>query len=300
MKPDPRIARSWLFVPGDSERTLTRSWDSPADAVIVDLEDAVAPENKAAARTTVREFLETAGSRRDGRLLYVRINPSDTGRTLDDLRETFPGRPDGYMIPKVERPEDVRAVAQAIAELEAAAEVERGTTKLVPIVTETPLAALRVAELCRADDRTVAVIWGTEDLGAAIGARRVKRPDGTMLDVFRTVRSMVLLAGAAAGVGIIDTPVVEIPDLERLITESTEASWMGFTGKLAIHPTQVLPINDAFLPDSQEVADAERLMALAREKGLAAFRMGGKMIDVPHIKAAQRVLATAQRHRAPR
>jgi len=298
MKPDPRIARSWLFVPGDSERKLARSWDSDADAVIVDLEDAVAPENKAAARGIVREFLTAAAGRRDGRLLYVRMNPVDSGLTADDLRETFPGRPDGYVIPKVERPEDVRTVARLLDELEAAAGVPAGDTKLIPIVTETPLAALRVADLCRADERTVAVIWGTEDLGAAIGARRVKRPDGTMLDVFRTVRSMVLLAGAAAGIGIIDTPVVEIPDLERVTTEAREASWMGFTGKLAIHPSQVPLINDAFLPDAQEVADAEQVMALAREKGLAAFRMGNKMIDVPHIKAAQRVLATAQRHRS--
>lgn len=291
MPPDLRDCRSWLFVPGDSPRKLEKCWEAQADAIIVDLEDAVPPENKLSSRSLVLETVKGAQPRRGRTRVFIRMNALDTGLALEDVRATFGCRPDGYLIPKVSRPTDIVTISTLLRDLETAAGLEPGATRLVPIVTESPAAVFRLPELCTADPRIGAIVWGTEDLSAAIGARRVKRPDGTMLDVFRTVRSLALLAGAAAGIGIIDTPVVELSALDRLREESREAAWMGFTGKLAIHPSQVVPINEAFTPDAEEIARARALVAAAREAGGAAFRHEGKMVDVPHVKAAERLLA---------
>lgn len=293
--PDARTCRSWLFVPGDSERKLDKCWDAGADAIIVDLEDAVPPERKRHARTVARDAIAAAGHRREGTLVVIRVNDLSTALAEDDLAETFGCRPDAYMIPKVQTPGDVRALARVLDVLEQDDGQERGAIRLVPIVTETPAPVFRLPELCGSDPRISAILWGTEDLGAAIGARRVKRDDGVMLDVFRTVRSLALLAGSAAGIGTIDTPVIDFSDDDGLQRESLEASRMGFTGKLAIHPRQVPIINAAFLPDASEVEDARAIVDGARAHGEGAFRIGNRMIDVPHIRAAERLLALAGR-----
>jgi len=289
MRPDARTARSWLFVPGDSDRKLQKCWSAGADAVIVDLEDAVSAERKIEARGIASAAIAVA--KREHMLVIIRVNSRDTGLTEDDLAATFACRPDGYMLPKVDTAADITTTAETIARLERDAGLAPDSVFLIPIVTETPAPVFRLPELCAAASRNAAILWGSEDLSAAVGARRVKRPDGTMLDVFRTVRSMALLAGSAAGLGTIDTPVIDFLDDDALAAEAREAFWMGFTGKLAIHPRQVPIINAAFTPEPAEIEDAYAIAAGAAESKGAAFRLGNRMIDMPHIKAAERLVA---------
>jgi citrate lyase subunit beta/citryl-CoA lyase len=291
---DYRLLRSWLFVPGDSERKLARGWEARADALIVDLEDAVAPERKVIARAIAADAIAAAPERRP--VIAIRVNAADTGLTATDVAETFRCRPDAYVLPKANDPEEIRTVSRQLAELEAQARREPGSTALIPIVTEHPRAIFRLESLCSADPRVVAIIWGSEDLSAAIGARRVKDDNGRMLEVFRVVRSLALLAGSAAGVAIVDTPVVELAALPVLQQESVEAATMGFTGKLVIHPSQVDIVNAAFLPTVDEVEYARAVVAAAKGAP-GAFRFQDKMIDAPHLKSATRILALADAHR---
>ena len=293
MAVDYRLLRSWLFVPGDSERKLARGWEARADALIVDLEDAVAPERKVIARAIAADAIAAAPERRP--VITIRVNAADTGLTATDVAETFRCRPDAYVLPKANDPEEIRTVSRQLAELEAQAKREPGSTALIPIVTEHPRAVFRLESLCSADPRVVAIIWGSEDLSAAIGARRVKDDTGRMLEVFRVVRSLALLAGRAAGLAIIDTPVVELAALPVLQQESVDAATMGFTGKLVIHPSQVDIVNTAFLPTFDEVAYARAVVA-AGKGALGAFRFQDKMIDAPHLKSATRILALADAH----
>ncbi len=294
MAVDYRLLRSWLFIPGDSERKLARGWDARADALIVDLEDAVAPERKVIARGIAADAIAAVAERRP--IVAIRVNAADTELTAGDIAETFRCRPDAYVLPKASDPEDIRAVSRQLDELEAHSRREPGSTALIPIVTEHPRAIFRLESLCAADPRVVAIVCGSEDLSAAIGARRVKDENGRMLEVFRVVRSLALLAGSAAGVAVIDTPVVELEALPVLQQESVEAAAMGFTGKLVIHPSQVDIVNAAFLPTADEVAYARAIVAAAKGAP-GAFRFQNKMIDAPHLKSATRILALAEAHR---
>ena len=294
MPVDYRLLRSWLFVPGDSERKLARCWDFPADALIVDLEDAVAADRKAIARGIAADAIAAKRDRRP--VLVIRVNATDTGLTALDIDETFRCRPDAYMLPKAMEPDDIRAVSRQLFDLERKHGRESGGTALIPIVTEHPRAVFRLEALCGADPRVQGIAWGTEDLSAAIGARRVKDESGAMLEVFRVVRALALLAGSAAGIAIVDTPVVELAALPALQRESLDAATMGFTGKLAIHPSQVEVINAAFLPTPDEVAYAEAMVAASRSAE-GAFRFRDKMIDTPHLKSAQRIAALADAYR---
>jgi citrate lyase subunit beta/citryl-CoA lyase len=290
MRPDARTARSWLFVPGDSERKLARCWSAGADAVILDLEDAVSADRKIVARGIACDAVAGAGAARRARLVVIRVNARVTRLTDDDIAAVMECGPDALMLPKVETADDIRATAAAIDRAEAAAGIAAGSTALIPIVTESAAPVFRLPELCAAHPRNAAILWGSEDLSAAIGARRVKDDDGRMLDVFRTVRALALLAGAAAGLGVIDTPVMDFGDEAQLSREAREACWMGFTGKLAIHPAQVAPINAAFTPDAAALAEARAIVAGAADHGGAAFRLGNRMIDMPHVKAAERIV----------
>lgn len=284
--------RSWLFVPGDSARKIARCWDSGADALIFDLEDSVTAEAKPTARRLVAETL--AARSPDSPSCVVRINALGTGLAHADIAETLLGRPDAYVVPKANSAADVIAIAGILNNGEAAAGIERGATRIIPIATETPGAVLRLEEIARADLRVAALMWGMEDLAVELSARSTRTDAGTLLDVFRTVRSLALLAGASAGVGVIDTPMTDIAALERLSVEAVEAACMGFTGKLAIHPSQVEPINRAFTPSDEEMADAREILLLSRDGGGAAFRYKGRMIDTPHLAAAQKLLAKSR------
>lgn len=293
MTHDYRLLRSWLFVPGDSERKLAKAWAAGADALIVDLEDAVAAERKAIARDIAAAAI--ASQTRGKAVVSIRINAIDTGLAEEDITRTFRCRPDAYVLPKASDAADIRRISSQLAVLEAQEGERVGSTAIVPIVTEHPRAIPRLEALCSADSRVVAIMCGNEDLAAAIGARRIKDESGAMLEVFRVVRSLALLAGSAAGLGIVDSPVVELAATEVLRRESAEAAAMGYTGKLAIHPAQVEPINSAFLPSASEIEQAQSLLAAARGHD-GAFRFGDRMVDVPHVHRAERIMALARAH----
>ena len=290
-----RLRRSLHFVPGGNEKMMTKALTLPADGLILDLEDAVTVEKKADARATVLRWLQTLDF--GGRERWIRMNTLATGFGEADLAVTIGGRPEGYVVPKPRTPADIRAVAQILDRLETKHGIAFGSTKLILIATETPEGLLNIAEVARVSPRIAALSWGMEDLSAAMGVPRTRKPDGTLLDLFRHARVMTVLAASAAGVEALDTVYVDIPNLEGLRFECQEAVWMGFTGKISIHPAQIPVINSAFTPSSEEVAETRELIRAFEEhekKGSGAFAFKGQMVDVPHLTRARKALARAR------
>jgi len=281
--------RSWLFVPGDSERKIAKAEGIAADVVILDLEDAVALENKPAARQRVAEYL--AG--RTGRTarVVVRVNPLDSGLTSADLAAVIAGGPDAIMLPKCRSTVDVAALSVDLDALEAEHGLAPGTVGIVPIATELPEALFALGGYGGAGPRLHALTWGAEDLAAAIGATANRDETGNWSAPFQLARSLCLFGAAAAGVAAIDTLHADFRDEPGLVASARQARRDGFTGKLAIHPDQVAPINAAFTPSADEVAHAEAVVALfAANPGAGALSLDGKMLDRPHLVQAQRVL----------
>ena len=289
-----RRRRSVHFVPGGNERMIARTLTLPADGLILDLEDAVAPDLKAATRPVVRGWLESSDF--GPRERWIRMNPLATGLGRADLEETIAGRPDGYVVPKPRHAGDVREIAQLLDGLEHRHGITQGTTKLLVIATETPEGLLNIQECTTATPRIVAVSWGIEDLGAAMGLGRVRDREGKYLDIPRYARTMCAVAASAAGVEWIDTVYTDIADLDGLRRECEDAVDMGFTGKISIHPNQISVINAAFTPAADVVAQARALVAAFEEhraRGVYAFRFNGQMVDAPHLSGALKVLARA-------
>ena len=289
-----RRRRSLHFVPGGNERMIARALTLPADGLILDLEDAVPPDRKAATRPIVRHWLE--GLDFGPRERWVRMNPLATGLGRADLEETIAGRPDGYVVPKPRHADDVREIAQLLDGLEHRHGIPHGATRLLVIATETPEGLLAIHECATATPRTVALSWGIEDLGAAMGLGRVRDHDGKYLDIPRYARTMCAVAASAAGVEWIDTVYTDIADLDGLRRECEDAVAMGFTGKISIHPHQVAVINAAFTPPPTVVDQARALVAAFEEhraRGVFAFRFNGQMVDAPHLTGALKVLARA-------
>jgi citrate lyase subunit beta/citryl-CoA lyase len=282
------------FVPGGNEKMMARSLTIEADALILDLEDAVPPDRKAATRPIVRGWLETLDV--GGRERWVRMNPLATGLGAADLDETIAGRPDGYVVPKPRTAADIREVAQILDKLEHRHGIPNGTTKLLPIATETPEGLLRIHEVATASPRIAGISWGIEDLGAAMGLPRARDAHGRYLDIPRYARVMCTVAAAAAGIDAIDTVYTDITNAARLEEECEEAVAMAFVGKISIHPNQIPIINAAFTPSAGEIDDARELVALFDEharRGVYAFAYRGQMVDAPHLALARKVLARA-------
>ncbi|WP_225010033.1 HpcH/HpaI aldolase/citrate lyase family protein [Novosphingobium percolationis] len=289
-----RIPRSWLFVPGDSEKKLGKGPETGAHALIVDLEDAVAPSAKAEARRVTRGWLDAHRKQVTLRkqVHWVRINAVDTGLWRDDLAAVMPGAPEGIMLPKAEGPDQVRMIAAEIYELEQKNGIPNGQTKILPLVSETPRAALTIGAYADAPmPRLAGLTWGAEDLGAAIGAGRKRDENGLWTDAFRFVRAQTLLAAHAAGVWAIDTLHADFRDEEGLRRVALAARGDGFAGMLAIHPAQVPVINAAFAPSEAELAEAQAIIAaFAANPGAGTLQLDGRMIDQPHLKQAKALL----------
>ena len=287
--------RSWLFVPGDSQVKLDKVAGVGADVVIVDLEDAVAPPAKPTARMLAKSFLETHGRQvvaGGGFARWVRINPLDTPLWREDLAAVMPGKPDGIMVPKASGPEQLQALAAELYEMEGRCGVQPGATRILPLVSETPAAALGIASYVGASlPRLAGLTWGAEDLSAAIGATRKRDSRGYWADTFRYVRAQVLLTAHARGVMAIDTLHADFRDLDGLRKIAADSYADGFAGMLAIHPGQVPVINAAFTPGDEEIAHARAIVnAFSANPGAGALSLDGKMIDQPHLEQARRLL----------
>jgi citrate lyase subunit beta/citryl-CoA lyase len=285
--------RSLLFIPADSERKLQKGDDVAADVLILDLEDAVVPDRKAAARQLALDYL----SRRTGerkRQLWVRINPINTPDSMADLECIMPGRPDGIIQPKTRSPDDVIELGEQLGRLERQLGTARGHTLILPVATETPEALFTLGEFSRCGDRLAALTWGAEDLSAAVGAATNKEPDGNWTFPYQLARALCLFAASAAGVPAIDTLYADFRDTAGLQAACDTARRDGFIGKLAIHPAQVDVINQAFTPSAEEIEYARRVViAFAAQPGAGTLSLDGRMLDIPHLKQARKILAMA-------
>jgi len=289
-----RLMRSLLFVPGDSERKLEKGFGAGADMVIVDLEDSVAPQNKANARAVAASFIvERRGQ--TGSAIYIRVNDLSTGLTDDDLAALIPAKPDGIMLPKSNSGQDVQQLSAKLRVREAENGLPDGSIKILPIITETPAGVLAAATYAGASARLAGLTWGAEDLSAAIGARTARDERGRYTDVFRHARLTTILAAAAAEVAAIDTVFPNFRDMAALAAECAEAERDGFTGKMAIHPDQVPVINAAFTPSAEAVKQSAAIVAAFEAAGNpGVVGIDGKMFDRPHLRLAERLLARAK------
>jgi citrate lyase subunit beta/citryl-CoA lyase len=285
------LLRSLLFVPGDSERKQRRALSAGADALILDLEDSVSLSRLPAARGQVAEVLR---ARTTLSQLWVRVNAPSSGQLFADIDVVVAGRPDGIVLPKASCA-DVTEVARHIEEAESRAGVATGSIKLIVIATESPRALLTANAYLAADNpRLVGMTWGSEDLAASLGATAKVDGSGEWTSTFQLARSVCLLTAAAIGVQAIDTIHAAFADLDGIARSAARARRDGFTGKLAIHPDQVAPINAAFTPDAAEVEHARRVVeAFERNDGVGVVSLDGQMLDRPHLMLARRVLALA-------
>lgn len=284
--------RSLLFVPGDSERKFAKGRAAGADVLILDLEDAVAPSMKQAARTMVAGWLGEADTVEAS--LFVRVNPLDTGLTAGDLAAMVRPGLAGILVPKANGAQDVTTIAGMIDPLEAAAGMAPGSVKIMVVSTETPQAMFALGSYTPPHPRLVGLTWGAEDLAAAIGATANKEADGQWTEPYRLARSLCLFAAASAGVVPVDTLFADFRDAAGLEADCRRARRDGFLGRIAIHPDQVETINRCFSPSAEEIAEAQKIVdAFAANPDAGTLGIDGKMYDIPHLKAARKTLATA-------
>ena len=284
---EPLIARSLLFAPGDSERKLARAGASGADLVLLDLEDAVAATNKDEARRLVAEHLRTATRAQPQ---WVRINPLDSEHALADLAAMVPARPDGIMLPKATRAEAER-LHHYLTALEASAGIEAGSIRTIVVATETAPALFGLGDYAGCP-RLAALTWGAEDSATALGATDNRDENGEYDFPYQLFRALCLAGAAAAGVTPIETIHGDFRDLDGLAKVAAKARRAGFRGMMAIHPDQVPVINRAFSPSEAEIERAGRIVAaFAANPGAGTIGLDGAMLDMPHLKRAQAVLA---------
>lgn len=287
--------RSLLFVPGDSEKKLEKAGTSGADALILDLEDSVAPVNKGAARVFVAAYLRARPRLQRQTQLWVRINPLDTSLALEDLCAIVGAAPDGVMLPKANGPGDAQRLSHYLDALEAQSEIGAAPIKILPVATETAIAPFNLGAYSSAGlTRLFGLTWGAEDLSAAMGASTNIDSSGGWALTYKLARSLTLLAAHAAGVQAIETLYTDFHDTEGLKSSCRAARAEGFTGRIAIHPAQVAVINESFTPSQDEIGHAKRIIAaFAEAPGAGVAVLDGKMIDAPHLKQAQSLLAQA-------
>jgi citrate lyase subunit beta/citryl-CoA lyase len=287
--------RSFLFVPADGGKKLDKAMASGADALIVDLEDSIAPERKADARKLAAAFLEeTVGQTARPRLI-VRVNSIATGLIDDDLDAVIPARPDAILLPKAEGGAAVTHADAKIATREAIAGLDDGAVKIIALATETAQALFLAGTYRASSARLTGLTWGAEDLSAELGAEANRDADGNFLDPYRLARVLCLAGAANAQVPAIDTVYVDFRNDAGLRRECEEARRDGFSAKMAIHPAQVAIINDVFTPRPEAIARAKAIVAaFAAAPGAGTIGIGGVMYDRPHLARAKRLLASVR------
>jgi citrate lyase subunit beta/citryl-CoA lyase len=290
-----KAMRSLLFVPAADPRKLEKALTRGTDALILDLEDAVAAARKDAARAAAAAFLRAHAGEADRPRLIVRINGFADPASAADLAAAVAAGADAVMLPKAIGLADVERLAGRLAVAEAEAGRPDGTVGILPLASESGRALIALPSLGAGHPRLIGIAWSGEDLAADLGAAASRRPDGSLPDPQRHARTLTLIAAAAAGVPAIDTIYAAFQNEEGLRREAAAAAWDGFSAKLAIHPAQVVPINAAFTPSAEEVARARAVAAaFAAQPSAGAVSLDGQMLDRPHLLAAERVLARAK------
>ena len=284
--------RSLLFVPADGGSKLDKALASGADAVIVDLEDSIAPDRKAQARASAAAFLKTAVTQASRPRLLVRVNAIATGLIDDDLDAVVPARPDAILLPKAEGGASIIHADAKLTAREAIAGLDEGHIKIVAQAIETAAGLFAAGNIRGASPRLIGLTWGPEDLSAEIGAEANRDAQGLLTEPYRLARSVCLFAAAAAGVAAIETVYVDFRNLAGLKRETEDARRDGFVGRLAIHPAQVPVINEVFTPTADAIARAQAIVdAFAKAPGAGVVAIDGKMYDRPHLARAQALLA---------
>lgn len=282
-----------LFVPGDRPERFAKAEQSDADAIILDLEDSVALEHRAAARSAIAQHLRAATSSVPR---WVRINPVFSPDFTLDLEAVVPARPAGVLLPKARNGADVETLDRCLAELERAAGWPMGGIQIIPLITETAGALLAMGTFVPSPPRVLGMTWGAEDLATELGAAGNRNASGEYEAPYQLASSLCLITAAAAGVLPIDTVDTEIRDLRAVERRARASRRAGYVAKMAIHPAQIAPIHAAFTPGEAEVAEARRVIeAFANAPASGALRLDGKLIDRPHRLQAERVIAAAAR-----
>ena len=283
--------RSLLFVPADGGSKLDKAFGSGADAIILDLEDSIAPERKEAAREACLEYLNAVRDRAGRPRLLVRINGLETGLTDADLAAIVPGRPDAILFPKAEGGESVVHVDAKLTAQEAITGVPEGATKILAQSVESARGLFLAGTFRDASPRLIGMTWGPEDLSSEVGAESNREADGNLTEPYRLARSMCLFGAAVAKMPAIETIHVDFRNLDALRRDTELARRDGFTGRLAIHPAQVPVINEVFTPSAEQIEKAKAIVAaFAAKPGAGTVGIGGKMYDRPHLVRAQRLL----------
>ena len=284
------LPRSFLFVPGDSDRKMTKAGASAAHALVLDLEDSVAPERLHAARERVRDYLRSRADRATQQL-WVRINPLASAAALDDLAQVVGGAPNGVLLPKCTGGHEITMLDHYLCALERREEVPAGSIRIMPVATETPAAVFEMGSYRNASRRLFGLTWGAEDLSTALGASTNKGPDGAYAFPYQLARSLCLIGSKAAGVHGVDTVYPDFRDLDGLAAEIRAARRDGFAAKLAIHPDQIAAINAGFTPDEEEVELARVIVeAFRASPDAGVLQVAGKMVDKPHLTQALQIL----------
>lgn len=285
--------RSWLFVPGDSERKLAKGPATGADILILDVEDSVSPARKPVARKMIADYLSSAAD--NGAPLWVRINGLHTPYWRDDVEAAMAGAADGIVLPKPRSPADVFAVAELMDRLE---DPGRGEpAQIMALAGETARGLMSLHEYRPALPRLTALSWGSEDLGTDVGALRRRRGDGSFLPLYEVARALTLAAATVAEVDAIEAVYADFRNLDGFRQFAEEALEMGYVGGAAIHPAQVEVLNEVFTPSDDQLAEAREIVAAFERSGeTGVLSIRGKMVDQPHLAQARKLLL---RHAPP-
>lgn len=282
--------RSMLFVPADSESKLAKARASEADALILDLEDAVASGRKSIAREMAAQYLQETRAARSWKG-FVRVNPIATEYYVHDLAQVVVPGLDGVVLPKADSVDDVLRLAACLDVLEARAGLLQGSVQIVVVATETAKAMLNLSSYARKVPRLAGITWGAEDLSAAIGAMSNREADGSLSHAYLMARSMALMVSAAAEVTPVDTLYANFRDSAGLELDCRESKKRGFSGRIAIHPDQVAIINTCYTPSAADVDQARAIVAAFLDQPEAgAIALDGKMYDRPHFLQAMRTV----------
>lgn len=279
--------RSWLFVPGDSERKLAKGPSTGADILILDVEDSVSPARKPVARKMIAEYLGSAA--RDGAPLWVRINGLHTPYWREDVEAAMAGAAEGIVLPKPRSPADVFAVAELMDRLENPERSE--PAKILALAGETARGLMSLHEYRPGLPRLTALSWGSEDLGTDVGALRRRREDGSLLPLYEIARALTLAAATVAEADAIEAVYADFRNLDGFRRFSEVALEMGYVGGAAIHPAQVEILNEVFTPSDEQLAEAREIVeAFERSGETGVMSIRGKMVDQPHLAQARKLL----------